>query len=281
MNFFLRLTGLVAIYRRFVFQSRSTSAPFLDPRPRTRATRWFVLVFTDALRRSPAESSQIFEKLSLPCYRDRPARILPSLHSLGQFLVSPKIQFVVRDLSIFGTTLFTVFFQRVHSAYGLIRLPWRIVKKYIYILWNAGKATTGLATNLHGQVPQILFIAQLTLSPPVFYVYRCLGAALLQLNFPLEAFLSLGAVLSSPAFYVYRASSAVWVPLFFSYSAFSLSCYCLHLFRFAGMPLPPVIVRIRLEVWREVVFSFVAFLMLFPAVLISCSHIALQTLHIL
>ena len=70
----------------------------------------------DALRKSPAESSQIFEKLFLPCYRDRPSRILPSLHSLGQFLVSPKIQFVVRDLSIFGTTLFTVFFQRVHSA---------------------------------------------------------------------------------------------------------------------------------------------------------------------
>ena len=101
----------------------------MDPRPRTRATRWFVLAFTDALRRSPAESSQIFEKLSLACHRDRPARILPSLHSLGQFLVSPKIQFVVRDLSIFGTTLFTVFFERVHSAYGLMRLPWRIVKK--------------------------------------------------------------------------------------------------------------------------------------------------------
>ena len=45
-------------------------------------------------------------------------------------------------------------------------------KKYIYILWNPGKATTGLATNLHGQVPQILLIAQLTLSPPAFYVYR-------------------------------------------------------------------------------------------------------------
>ena len=59
---------------------------------------------------------------------------------------------------------------------------------YIYILWNPGKATTGLATNLHGQVPQILLIAQLTLSPPAFYVYRRLGAAVLQLNFPLEAF---------------------------------------------------------------------------------------------
>ena len=146
---------------RFVLQSRSTSAPLLDPRRRTRARRWFVLAFTDALRRSSAESSQIFEKLSLPCYRDRPSRILPSLHSLGQFLVSPKIQFVERDLSIFGTTLFTVCFERVHSAYGLI-----------YILWKPEKATTGLATNLHGQVPQIVFIAQLTLSPPAFYVYR-------------------------------------------------------------------------------------------------------------
>ena len=54
-----------------------------------------------------------------------------------------------------------------------------------------------MATNLHGQVPQILFIAHLTLSPPAFYVYRRLGAAVLQLNFPLEAFLWLGAVLSS------------------------------------------------------------------------------------
>ena len=64
----------------------------------------------------------------------------------------------------------------------------KIIYIYIYILWNPGKATTGLATNLHDQVPQILLIAQLTLSPPAFYVYRRLGAAVLQLNFPLEAF---------------------------------------------------------------------------------------------
>ena len=77
------------------------------------------------------------------------------------------------------------FFSEYTSAYGLIRLPWRIVKKYIYILWSAGKATTGLATNLHGQlVPQILFIAQLTLSPPAFYVYRRLGAAVLSAGSP-------------------------------------------------------------------------------------------------
>ena len=131
-----------------------------------------------------------------------------------------------------------------------MEVPFKIAfKQDLHVLHvSLGKATTGLATNLHGQVPQILFIAQLTLSPPAFYVYRRLGTAVLQLNFPLEAFLSLGAVLSSPAFYVYRTSSAVWVPLFFRYSAFYLSYYFLHLFRFAGMPLPPVIVRIRLKI---------------------------------
>ena len=67
---------------------------------------------------------------------------------------------------------------------------------------------------------------------------------------------------------------------FLKVQCFSLSYYFLHLSRFAGMPLPPLIVRIRLEIWKEVVFSFVAFLTLFPAVSISCSRIALQTLHI-
>ena len=83
---------------------------------------------------------------------------------------------------------------------------------------------------------------------PAFYVYRHLGAAVFELNFLLEAFLSLGAVVSSPAFYVHRMSSAIWVPLFFRYSAFSLCYYFLHLFRFASMALPPVIVRVRLEI---------------------------------
>ena len=89
---------------------------------------------------------------------------------------------------------------------------------YIYILWNPEKATAGLATNLHGQVSQILFIAQLTLSPPAFYVYRCLDE--LSAGGPFFiAWCSL-VVVSSPAFYVYRTSSAVWVPLFLRYSAF-------------------------------------------------------------
>ena len=84
------------------------------------------------------------------------------------------------------------------------------------------------------------------------------------------SFLSLGAVLSScRRLLSYRASSAVWVSLFFRYGAFYLPYYFLHLFRFAGMPLPPPIVCIRLEIWKEVVLSFVTFLMLFPAVSIS------------
>ena len=144
-----------------------------------------------------------------------------------------------------------------------------------------------MATNLHGQVPQILLIAQITLSPPAFYVYRLLGAAVLQLNFPLEAFFIAWCspvVVSSPASYVYRTPSAVWGAAVFQVQCFSLSHSFLHLFRFAGMPLPPLIVRIRLVICKGVVFSFVAFLIQFPAVSISCTHCVTnvtQTLHIL
>lgn len=145
-----------------------------------------------------------------------------------------------------------------------------------------------MATNLHGQIPQILLIAQITLSPPAFYVYRLLGAAVLQLNFPLEAFFFIAwcspVVVSSPASYVYRTPSAVWGAAVFQVQCFSLSHSFLHLFRFAGMPLPPLIVRIRLVICKGVVFSFVAFLIQFPAVSISCTHCVTnvtQTLHIL
>ena len=114
-----------------------------------------------------------------------------------------------------------------------------------------------MATNLHGQVPQILLIAQITLSPPAFYVYRLLGAAVLQLNFPLEAFFIAWCspvVVSSPASYVYRTPSAVWGAAVFQVQCFSLSHSFLHLFRFAGMPLPPLIVCIRLVICKGVVF---------------------------
>ena len=259
---------------KYIFTFAGSSTPYTC----------YTLVCSGSHRRStqiPDWVFTIFEKLSLPCYRDRPSRILLFLHSLGQFLVSPKIQFVVRDLSVFGTTLFSVLFERVHRAYGLIRLPWRTDKIYIYILWNPGKATTALATNLHGQVPQILFIAQLPLSPPAFYIYRRLGAADLQLNFPLEAFFIawcspvVACFLRLP--YVKRRLDAAVLQV----QCLSFSYYFLNLFRFAGMPLPPLTVCLRLEIWKEVVFSFVAFLIRFPAVLISCLRIALQTSHIL
>ena len=236
--------------------SRNPFAPFLDP-VHVPHVRSFWLSWTPYEDPRGSCGNILRNSLLIPYFTvDRPSRILRS-----------DFTYPVRrtGISPFLALRSWPFFEQEHWACGK----------------TTGQATHQHISHLHDQVPQVLVIAQLTLSPPVFYVYRRLGAALLQLNFPLEAFLSLGAVLSSPAFYVYRASSAVWVPLFFSYSAFSLSCYCLHLFRFAGMPLPPVNVRIRLEVWREVVFSFVAFLMLFPAVLISCSRIALQTLHIL
>ena len=91
-------------------------------------------------------------------------------------------------------------------------------------------------------------------------------------------------VVSSPASYVYRTPSAVWGAAVFQVQCFSLSHSFLHLFRFAGMPLPPLIVRIRLVICKGVVFSFVAFLIQFPAVSISCTHCVTnvtQTLHIL
>ena len=91
-------------------------------------------------------------------------------------------------------------------------------------------------------------------------------------------------VVSSPASYVYRTPSAVWGAAVFQVQCFSLSHSFLHLFRFAGMPLPPLIVRIRLVICKGVVFSFVAFLIQFPAVSISCTHCVTnvtQTLHII
>ena len=150
------------------------------------------------------------------------------------------------------------------SEYTVLTVWWRSrdgsLKKYVYILWNPGKATTALATNLHGQVPQILFIAQLTLSPPAFYIYRRLGAADLQLNFPLEAFF---IAWCSPVVACFlrlpyakrRLGAAVlqvqclsFILLFSSFVPFR---------RYA--PSSPI-VHIRLEIWKEVVFSFVAFL---------------------
>ena len=141
-----------------------------------------------------------------------------SIHSVS-FLVSPKIQFVVRDLSIFGTTLFTVFFERVHSAYGSIRLPWRFVKIYIYIYplepreghnWIGNQSPwSGSSDPFHRPAHSVA--ACLLRLPPFSWTFRW--------NPFFIAWCSL-VVVSSPAFYVYRTSSAVWVLMFFRYSAF-------------------------------------------------------------
>ena len=139
-----------------------------------------------------------------------------------------------------------------------------------------------MATNLHGQIPQILLIAQITLSPPAFYVYRLLGAAVLQLNFPLEAFFIAWCspvVVSSPASYVYRTPSAVWGAAVFQVQCFSLSHSFLHLFRFAGMPLPPLIVCIRLVICKGVVFFPLSHSLYSSLLFRSPVRIALQTLR--
>ena len=108
----------------------------------------------DALRRSTWELWQYFEELSFNTLLYRgPAITHPSVG----FYLSLNIQFVV-----LGSLHFWHYaLEQEHRACG---------------------ETTGLATHQHishphDQVPQVLVIAQLTLSPPAFYLYRRLGAA--------------------------------------------------------------------------------------------------------
>ena len=111
----------------------------------------------DALRRSTWELWQYFEELSFNTLLYRgPAITHPSVG----FYLSRNIQFVVLG-SPFPALRSWPFFEQEHRACG---------------------ETTGLATHQHishllDQVPQVLVIAQLTLSPPAFYLYRRLGAA--------------------------------------------------------------------------------------------------------
>ena len=112
----------------------------------------------DALRRSTWESWQYFEELSFNTLLYRgPAITHPSVG----FYLSLNIQFVVLGSLHFRHYALDHFFEQEHRACG---------------------KTTGLATHQHishllDQVPQVLVIAQLTLSPPAFYLYRRLGAA--------------------------------------------------------------------------------------------------------
>ena len=111
----------------------------------------------DALRRSTLELWQYFEKLSFNTMLYRgPAITHPSVG----FYLSLNIQFVVGDLSISGTTPLTIFWARTPGLWQTTELA-----KHQHI------------SHLYGQVPQVLVIAQLTLSPPAYYLYRRLDAA--------------------------------------------------------------------------------------------------------
>ena len=169
----------------------------------------------DALRRSTWELWQYFEELSFNTLLYRgPAITHPSVG----FYLSLNIQFVVLGISPFLALRSWPFFEQEHRACG---------------------KTTGLATHqpishLHGQVPQVLVIAQLTLSLPAFYLYRRLGAAVfLKRTFPLETSSRL-IQLCRRLLSTTSTSTAVWVPLWFRYRVFSISYYFPHLFRFAN-----------------------------------------------
>ena len=174
----------------------------------------------DALRRSTLELWQYFEKLSFNTMLYRgPAITHPSVG----FYPSLNIQFVVGDLSISGTTPLTIFWARTPGLWQTTELA-----KHQHI------------SHLYGQVPQVLVIAQLTLSPPAFYLYRRLGAAVFfSQHFHWKLLLAWFRYVAACFLRLTRldTSTAVWVPLWFRYGVFSISYYFPHLFRFVGMPL--------------------------------------------
>ena len=135
--------------------SRNPFAPFLDP-VHVPHVRSFWLSWTPYEDPRGSCGNILRNSLLIPYFTvDRPSRILRS-----DFTYPGISSSSYWDLSISGTTLLTIFEQE-HRACG---------------------KTTGLATHQHishllDQVPQVLVIAQLTLSPPAFYLYRRLGAA--------------------------------------------------------------------------------------------------------
>ena len=135
--------------------SRNPFASFLDP-VHVPHVRSFWLSWTPYEDPRGSCGNILRNSLLIPYFTvDRPSRILRS-----DFTYPGISSSSYWDLSISGTTLLTIFEQE-HRACG---------------------KTTGLATHQHishllDQVPQVLVIAQLTLSPPAFYLYRRLGAA--------------------------------------------------------------------------------------------------------
>ena len=140
----------------------------------------------------------------------------------------------------------------------------------------AWEATTGLGTNLHGQVPQILFIAQLTVAacflrlPP--FRGRCFWAKLSAGSLFIAWSSRVIACFLRPPYVKRRLGAAVlqvqclfFMLLFSSFVPFRQdgpsSRYCSR------------------QAWD--LKRGCCFLCRIPAVSISCSRIALQTLHIL
>ena len=171
----------------------------------------------DALRRSTLELWQYFEKLSFNTLLYRgPAITHPSVG----FYQSLNIQFVVRDLSISGTTLLTIFWARPPGLWqnnGTCNTPTHMPSPW-----------SGSSGSCH-RPPHSVAACLLPLPP-----FRC--RCFLQPTFPLEASFRLiplcRCLLSTTS-----TSTAVWVPLLFRYGVFSISYYFPHLFRFVGMPL--------------------------------------------
>ena len=138
--------------------------------------------------------------------------------SFGRILPIPEYPVRRTGISPFLALRSWSFFEQEHRACG---------------------KTTGLVTHqhishLHDQVPQVLAIAQLTLSPPAFYLYRRLGPAVfLSEHFHWKLLL---------AWFSYVAACFLRLPHLPPFGCrsgsgtafFSTSYYFPHLFRFAN-----------------------------------------------
>ena len=132
--------------------SRNPFAPFLDP-VHVPHVRSFWLSWTPYEDPRGSCGNILRNSLLIPYFTvDRPSRILRS-----------DFTYPVRrtGISPFLALRSWPFFEQEHWACGK----------------TTGQATHQHISHLHDQVPQVLVIAQLTLSPPAFYLYRRLGAA--------------------------------------------------------------------------------------------------------
>ena len=192
--------------------SRNPFAPFLDP-VHVPHVRSFWLSWTPYEDPRGSCGNILRNSLLIPYFTvDRPSRILRS-----------DVTYPVRrtGISPFLALRSWPFFEQEHWACGK----------------TTGQATHQHISHLHDQVPQVLVIAQLTLSPPAFYLYRRLGAAVFfSQHFHWKLLLAWFRYVAACFLRLTRldTSTAVWVPLWFRYGVFSISYYFPHLFRFAN-----------------------------------------------